>query len=90
MAINLDKMKAKLDTSRNGGRSQNNTKWRPSEGDQTIRLLPAEDGDPFKEYHFHYNVGRNPGILCPKKNFGGSLNNKTFSYNQQFLRGSLK
>ena len=69
MAINLDKMKAKLETSRNGGRSQNNTKWRPSEGDQTIRLLPTEDGDPFKEFHFHYNVGKNPGILCPKRNY---------------------
>ena len=69
MAINLDKMKAKLDTSRNGGRSQNNTKWRPSEGDQTIRILPTADGDPFKEFHFHYNVGKNPGILCPKRNY---------------------
>jgi hypothetical protein len=46
------------------------TKWRPSEGDQTIRILPTRDGDPFKEFHFHYNVGKNPGILCPKKNYG--------------------
>ena len=71
MAINLDKMRAKLDMSRNGGKAKsNNTKWRPSEGDQTIRMLPTEDGDPFKEFHFHYNVGRNPGILCPKRNYG--------------------
>tara|TARA_Y100000310_G_C20482596_1_gene715400 strand:- start:218 stop:970 length:753 start_codon:yes stop_codon:yes gene_type:complete len=71
MAINLDKMKAKLDTSRNGGRSKSNSnKWRPSEGDQTIRLLPTDDGDPFKEFQFHYNVGKNPGILCPKRNYG--------------------
>ena len=70
MAINLDKMKAKLDTSRNGGRSKgNSTKWRPQEGDQTIRILPTNDGDPFKEFHFHYNVGKNPGILCPKRNY---------------------
>jgi len=71
MAINLEAMRQKLETSRNGGKkNENNTKWRPQEGDQTIRLLPAEDGDPFKEYHFHYNVGKNPGILCPKKNHG--------------------
>ncbi len=71
MAINLDKMREKLDASKNGTKGkENSTKWRPQEGDQTIRILPTEDGDPFKEYHFHYNVGRNPGILCPKKNHG--------------------
>jgi len=71
MAINLDAMRAKLEASKNGGKkNENSTKWRPQEGDQTIRILPTQDGDPFKEYHFHYNVGRNPGILCPKKNHG--------------------
>ena len=55
MAINLEAMRAKLEASRNGGKKQDNTKWRPSEGDQTIRLMPASDGDPFKEFHFHYN-----------------------------------
>ena len=71
MALNLDKMREKLEASKNGGKKQeNSTKWRPQEGDQTIRLMPTEDGDPFKEYHFHYNVGRNPGIYCPKKNDG--------------------
>ena len=71
MAINLEAMKAKLEASRNGGqKKENSTKWRPQEGDQTIRILPTEDGDPFKEFHFHYNVGKNPGILCPKRNHG--------------------
>ncbi len=71
MALNLDKMREKLEASKNGGKKQeNNTKWRPQEGDQTIRIMPTEDGDPFKEYHFHYNVGKNPGIYCPKKNDG--------------------
>ena len=71
MAINLDAMRAKLEASKNGGqKKENSTKWRPEEGDQTIRILPTEDGDPFKEFHFHYNVGRNPGILCPKRNHG--------------------
>jgi hypothetical protein len=71
MSLDIAKMKAKLEASKNPKQgSQDNTKWRPSEGDQTLRILPTVDGDPFKEYHFHYNVGKNPGILCPKKNYG--------------------
>ena len=71
MALNIEAMRQKLANSQNrtSGKS-NDTKWRPSEGDQTIRILPTKDGDPFKEFHFHYNVGKNPGILCPKKNYG--------------------
>tara|TARA_Y100000593_G_C4315560_1_gene340689 strand:+ start:2250 stop:3011 length:762 start_codon:yes stop_codon:yes gene_type:complete len=71
MALDIAKMKAKLEASKNPqARKEDNTKWRPSEGDQTLRILPTADGDPFKEFHFHYNVGKNPGILCPKKNHG--------------------
>ena len=70
MAINIEEMRAKLNASKTGKRESNSTKWRPTQGDQTIRILPTSDGDPFKEFHFHYNVGKNPGILCPKKNHG--------------------
>jgi len=71
MAINIEAMRAKLNASKNGNKGQsNNTKWRPTQGDQTIRILPTADGDPFKEFHFHYNVGKNPGIMCPKRNHG--------------------
>ena len=71
MALDIAKMKAKLEASKNPqARKEDNTKWKPSEGDQTLRILPTADGDPFKEFHFHYNVGKNPGILCPKKNHG--------------------
>jgi hypothetical protein len=71
MSLDIAKMKAKLEASKNPRKGQqDNTKWRPSEGDQTLRILPTVDGDPFKEFHFHYNVGKNPGILCPKKNHG--------------------
>ena len=70
MALNLEAMRAKLETSKNGNHSsKNDTRWRPEQGDQTIRILPTKDGDPFKEFQFHYNVGKNPGILCPKRNF---------------------
>ena len=71
MAIDIEAMRAKLNASKNGNKGQtNNTKWRPTQGDQTIRILPTADGDPFKEFHFHYNVGKNPGIMCPKRNHG--------------------
>jgi len=70
MALNLEAMREKLNASVNGNKGKSNdTRWKPEQGDQTIRILPTKDGDPFKEYHFHYNVGKNPGILCPKKNF---------------------
>ena len=69
MAINVDKMKqrkAALD-SKGGNRD---LFWRPQDGEQAIRIVPTADGDPFKDFWFHYNVGTNPGFLSPKKNFG--------------------
>ena len=68
MGIDFDKMKEKRDALENrGGKS---AFWRPEDGEQVIRLLPTADGDPFKQYWFHYNLGKNPGFLSPKKNFG--------------------
>ena len=69
MAINLDKMKQKLESLQNNGKGKS-AFWRPQDGEQVIRILPTSDGDPFKEYWFHYNLGTNPGFLSPKKNFG--------------------
>ena len=71
MGINLDKMRAKLAALQNNGDSSRGDFWRPSDGNQTIRVVPTDDGDPFKEVHFHYNVSKG-GILCPKRNFGDS------------------
>ena len=70
MAINLDKMRQKMD--RLEGKRQESIFWRPQDGEQTIRILPCSDGDPFKEYWFHYNLGDNRGFLSPKRNFGES------------------
>jgi len=69
MGIDLAKMKAKRDALENRGNGQS-VFWRPEDGEQTIRIVPTPDGDPFKEYWFHYNLGKNPGFLSPKKNFG--------------------
>jgi len=71
MGINLDKMRAKLNAVQNrGGGAKKSAFWRPEEGEQSIRILPTPDGDPFKEFFFHYNLGKNAGFLSPKKNFG--------------------
>ena len=73
MALNLEAMRAKLNASQNGGKTtgKSSTMWKPKAGDQQIRILPTADGDPFREFHFHYNVGKNPGIYCNKRNDGG-------------------
>jgi hypothetical protein len=71
MGINLEKMRAKLAAVQNNGDSSKGAFWRPNDGNQTIRVVPTEDGDPFKEVYFHYNVTKG-GILCPKRNFGDS------------------
>jgi len=68
MGIDLEKMKAKRDALENRGGSS--VFWRPDDGETTIRIVPTPDGDPFREYWFHYNLGKNPGFLSPKKNFG--------------------
>jgi hypothetical protein len=69
MAIDMDKMKSKM-ASLKGDGSKKDLFWRPEDGEQTIRIVPTSDGDPFKDYWFHYNLGKNPGFLSPKKNFG--------------------
>jgi len=68
MAIDLKRIKARKTALDNRG--GNSSFWRPQDGNQTIRIVPTPDGDPFKDYFFHYNVGKNSGFLCPKKNFG--------------------
>jgi len=68
MAINLDKMREKLATVRGENRDKDSF-WRPQDGEQDIRIVPTSDGDPFKEKWFHYNLGNNPGFLCPKRNY---------------------
>ena len=71
MAINMNKMREKLAALQNkGGGSKKNMFWKPQDGEQTIRIVPTADGDPFKDYWFHYNLGNNNGFLSPKRNFG--------------------
>ena len=73
MGINMELMRKKLTRLRNNGKDDSSTSvwFKPDEGDTTIRIVPANDGDPLKEMFFHYNVGNHKGgVLCPKRNFG--------------------
>ncbi len=67
MALDLDAIRRKLNQL-SGNSSKRNTMWRPQEGEEaTVRLLsfPDNDGQPFKERWFYYNIGNNPGLLAP-------------------------
>ena len=67
MAIDFDAIRNKLNQL-SGGSSRRNSTWRPQEGEETtVRLLSFKDNDgqPFKERWFYYNIGNNPGLLAP-------------------------
>ena len=67
MAIDLAAIRKKLNQL-SGQNSKKNVMWRPEEGTETtVRLIayPNNDGQPFKELMFYYNIGNNPGLLAP-------------------------
>jgi hypothetical protein len=67
MAVNLEALQKKLNQL-SGTNSRKSMMWRPPEGEEaTIRILafPDNDGQPFKERYFYYNIGNNPGLLAP-------------------------
>jgi len=71
MGLDIAKIRARLDSVKGNGKAGGSF-WRPQDGTQTIRIVPTPDGDPFKDYWFHYNLGpdQKGGLLCPKKNHG--------------------
>ena len=85
-------MRAKLTALENRGDKRDSAFWRPDDGEQTIRIVPTADGDPFKEYWFHYNLGKNPGFLSPKRNFGPAdpLNDFVRQLFNEGTEGSIK
>jgi len=68
MAVDFEAIRRKLNQLSGQG-SKRNTMWRPQEGEEaTVRLLSFpnnEDGLPFVERWFYYNIGNNPGLLAP-------------------------
>ena len=78
MTLDMKKMRERMTTLKNKNGGNSNKFWRPPEGESTIRIVPTDDGDPFKDYWFHYNVGDNSGFLSPKRNFGEDCPLDTF------------
>jgi len=67
MSIDFDALRKRLDNL-SGNNKKSNSSWKPKEGEEyTIRLLsfPNNEGQPFKELWFYYNIGNNPGLLAP-------------------------
>ena len=67
MAINFDALRKRLDNL-SGNNKKSSSSWKPKEGEEyTVRLLsfPNNEGQPFKELWFYYNIGNNPGLLAP-------------------------
>jgi len=67
MGIDFDAIRRKV--AQLSGNQRGSSFWRPEEGEHTVRLVPFSDNDgqPFKERWFYYNVGENRGILAPKQ-----------------------
>ena len=66
MAIDIEAIKKKFGALSGNKRGNNN--WKPKEGEEyTVRLLsfPNNEGQPFKDLWFYYNIGNNPGLLAP-------------------------
>ena len=67
MAIDFDAIRKKLGQL-SGNNSKRRVMWRPPQDETTtVRLIAFtdNDGNPFKERYFYYNIGNNPGLLAP-------------------------
>ena len=68
MAVDFEAIRRKLNQLSGQG-NKRNSMWRPQEGEEvTVRILSFpdnEDGLPFTERWFYYNIGNNPGLLAP-------------------------
>ena len=69
MSLNFDAIKRKLEKL-SGNTSSRSTFWKPEEGnDYKVRLLsfPNNDGQPFKELMFYYNIPGQRSLLAPSQ-----------------------
>ncbi|MBG17517.1 MAG: hypothetical protein CMB77_04115 [Euryarchaeota archaeon] len=68
MAVDFEAIRRKLNQLSGQG-NKRNAMWRPQEGEEvTVRILSFpnnDDGLPFTERWFYYNIGNNPGLLAP-------------------------
>ena len=69
MAIDFEAIKRKLERLSSNNRSQN-VMWKPQPDEESqIRLIsfPDNDGQPFKELMFYYNIPGQRGLLAPSQ-----------------------
>ena len=67
MAVDFDAIRKKLERL-SGNNKNRSSSWRPIEGEEhTVRLIsfPDNEGQPFKELWFYYNIGKERGLLTP-------------------------
>ena len=97
MGIDLNKMRQKHSALTNkGGNTNNETFWKPEEGINNIRIVCPKDGDPFRDYLFHYRMGadgnttmispRTFGRTDPIAEFGNQLWNEGTEASKQEAR----
>jgi len=68
MSINLDAIRAKVSQLSGLNKGRKDVLWKSEPGEYTVRLLPWKnnDGQPFKERWFYYNIGQG-SILAPNQ-----------------------
>lgn len=68
MSINLDAIRAKVSQLSGLSKGRKDVLWKSEPGEYTVRLLPWKnnDGQPFKERWFYYNIGQG-SILAPNQ-----------------------
>ncbi len=67
--MNINALKARLQTLNTRSNKPNDI-WKPKD-EHEVRCVPyPHGGDPMIDLHFHYEIGDNTTILCPKANFG--------------------
>ena len=69
MALDFDAIRRKLERL-SGNTSSRNVMWKPEEGQEyEVRLLSFQDNDgqPFKELMFYYNIPGQRGLLAPSQ-----------------------
>ena len=96
MGIDLDKMRAKYQALTTKGGSSDDRFWKPEEGTQVIRIVAPEDGDPFRDYMYHYRLGtegkttfispRSFGQKDPIAEFGNKLWNEGTDDSKEMAR----
>lgn len=67
MSLDFDAIRNKLERLSGNNRNRSSM-WKPTEGEEhSVRLIsfPDNDGQPFKELWFYYNIGNNRGLLAP-------------------------